>query len=138
MNYLRNVRAARYNRAYDSKEVKSNVESCRHPDEFRIQSILSAIQRGKFKYYVCGGFNRTRGIHVDPLKLAKTHNLNIDECLFEIKDPRIECAVDEFGLTRITPKTHKPPKSEYPARVTYPAMPVRQVNFHQVIEQGDW
>lgn len=138
MTYLRTPKFIQTNRSYEGREQQDNVQASRHPDEFRIQSILSAIQRGKFKYYVCGGFNRIRGLHLDPLRLAKLHNLNVDECLFEIKDPRIECAVDEFGLTRVTPKTHKPPKSEYPARVTYPAMPVRQVNFNQVIEQGDW
>lgn len=104
MNYLRNAKI--HNQNKDESTTPNNVESRRHPDEFRIQSLLMAIQRGTFKYYVCGGYSRARGLRLDPLQIARFHQLNIDECLFEIKDQRIEDAVDQFGLQRVTPSSH--------------------------------
>jgi hypothetical protein len=133
MNYLRNKKT--YDQQSESPVQQSNVESRRHPDEFRIQSLLIAISRGRFKYYVCGGFCRGRGVRLEPLKLARFHKLNIDDCLFEIKDQRIEDAVDQFGLKRVTPNSH----SRGPKAVNiylYPESPVRPINMNITLE-GD-
>lgn len=132
MNYLRKAKI--HNQQAFDPAPKNNVEARRHPDEFRIQSLLSAIQRGKFKYYVSGGFCRGRGVRLEPLKLAKFHNLNLDDCLFEIKDQRIEDAVDQFGLKRVTPNSH----SRGPKAVNtylYPESPVRPINMNIIIER---
>ncbi len=104
MKYLRNSK--NHKQKNDDSTTSNNVEARRHPDEFRIQSLLIAIQRGVFKYYVSGGYSRARGLRLDPLQIARFHQLNIDECLFEIKDQRIEDAVDQFGLQRVTPSSH--------------------------------
>jgi hypothetical protein len=128
MNYLRN-------KTIHNQTQQSNVESRRHPDEFHIQSLLMAISRGKFKYYVVGGFVRGRGLRVDPLKLAKFHNLNIDECLFEIKDKRIEDAVNYFGVKRVNPNSHnRGPKAVNAS--AYPEVQVSHINAATTIEWG--
>lgn len=130
MNYLRNVRV--YHQHAIEQASQNNVEARRHPDEFRIQSLLSAIQRGKFKYYVSGGYSRGRGLRLEPLKIAKFHKLNINDCLFEIKDPRIEAAVDQFGLQRVTPSS----RNRGPNAI--PETPIRRIEVSAVIKRGDW
>lgn len=132
MNYLRNAKI--HNQQAFNPEPQNNVETRRHPDEFRIQSLLSAIQRGKFKYYVVGGFSRSRHLRLTPLQLAKFHNLNIDDCLFEVKDQRIEDAVDQFGVKRVTPNSHtRGPKAVN--TYLHPESPVRHINMNITIER---
>lgn len=75
--------------------------------DHRIETLLNSIKRNHFTYYVKGGFSRSRRCFLTPMQVANMHNLNIDECLFEVKDPRIEEAVKIYGLTIISPNQHR-------------------------------
>lgn len=99
MHYLRNSRSKR--RAVE--EMENRVNERRHPDDFRIQILLNSIAQNKFKYYVYGGFLRGRGLRMGPHKVARLYNIDLAQCLFEIKDQRIEDAVKLHGLQIITP-----------------------------------
>ncbi|MDC5567250.1 hypothetical protein ACG9XL_17030 [Acinetobacter nosocomialis] len=77
----------------------------RHPDEYRIQELLSEIWQKKYKYYVKGGFTRNRTKTVTPSHVARRHSLPMELCLFEIKDPRIEMACIQVGMEIVSPSS---------------------------------
>lgn len=87
-------------------------DDCRNPDEGRIQSLLVAISNRKFKYYVKSSFQRGRGLYRTPMQVAVLNGLNIDECLFEVKDHRIEEAAIMAGMEIVTAKSHRPDREE--------------------------
>lgn len=84
----------------------------RHPNEDRIQQLLIAIQNRKFKYYVKSSFQRGRGLLRTPMQVAVMNNLNLDDCLFEVKDRRIEEAAIMAGMEIVTAKSHRPNREE--------------------------
>ncbi|MCK4108884.1 hypothetical protein [Acinetobacter radioresistens] len=124
MNYLRKPRLE----IQDSYQKNPTRDERKYPDDFRVDSLLHAISRGKFKYYVCGGYIRSRRLNMDPQRVAKLHGLNLDECLFEVKDQRIDDAVTSYGLERITPNTKI-------KKVEQPTSPVCHVVFNTQIKR---
>lgn len=85
----------------------------KHPDEARVQGLLNAIENDCFKYYVKGGFIRSRNTFVTPMQVARLHNLPIEKCLFEIKDDRIKAAILRKGIEVFSGSTHRPNKQGF-------------------------
>lgn len=95
-----------------------------HPTEDRIESLLNAIKRKRFTHYVKGGFSRSRHTYLTPLQVARTHQLNLNDCLFEIKDARIEEAVMREGLTVVTSGSYRVDTTRGYTRQSFECSPV--------------
>lgn len=88
-----------------SRHFTQSTFQKRHPDESRIQELLTEIWQKKYKYYVKGGFTRNRTKTVTPSHVAKRHSLPLELCLYEIRDPRIEMACIQVGLEIVSPSS---------------------------------
>lgn len=84
----------------------------RHPNEDRIQAILADIQNRNYKYYVKSSFQRGRGLIKTPMQVAALNGLDLKECLFEVKDHRIEEAAIMAGMEIVTAKSHRRDREE--------------------------
>ncbi|MBJ8481092.1 hypothetical protein I6M70_17170 [Acinetobacter pittii] len=82
-----------------------NTYNNRFPDENRIQELLVLICQKRYKYYVKGGFLRARSTMVSPVGVAKHNKLPLEQCLFEVKDPRIEMACIQAEMEVVTPSS---------------------------------
>lgn len=78
--------------------VRISAAEAPQMDEYRIAGILQAIRDGRYKYYVKGGFSRTRRMCLTPGQVARLNHLPMEQCLFEINDIRIESEVELKGL----------------------------------------
>ncbi len=87
------------------RHFTENTYNNRYPDEHRIQELLVLISQKRYKYYVKGGFLRARSTMVSPVSVAKHNKLPFEECLFEVKDPRIEMACIQAGMEVVTPSS---------------------------------
>lgn len=87
------------------RHFTENTYNNRYPDENRIQELLVLISQKRYKYYVKGGFLRARATMVSPVNVAKHNKLPFEECLFEVKDPRIEMACIQVGMEVVTPSS---------------------------------
>lgn len=96
--YLR--RNTNHNNCESSANTKSYVSEVAQSQD--IEQIILNIRRGQYKYYVRGGFSRSRRAVLPPMRVAILCNLDLKQCLFEIKNERVEGAVFQAGLQVFT------------------------------------
>lgn len=83
--------------------IKRRRDKNRNPSSERIHNFLKLIANGHYQYYVRGGVCRATGQRLSAMRVANEHGLDMNQCLFEIADARIEKAVFEHQVTVITP-----------------------------------
>lgn len=76
-------------------------------DEWRIDGLIQGIRNGSFKYYVKGGYSRSRRTCLTPGQVARINNLPLGDCLFEVPDSRIEHEVELAKLMIVRASTYR-------------------------------
>lgn len=81
---------------------------------WHIEAVVSKIYAGHYTHYSKGGYSRTSRAILSAAQVAYRCGVMSDKCLLEIKDPRVEQAVQEMGLTIVTPSTHRLKSTKQP------------------------
>lgn len=76
-------------------------------DDSRIEGLIRGIRNKAFKYYVRGGYSRKRRMFLTPCQVAQINKLPVDDCLFEVKNERIEREVSLANLIIIRASTYR-------------------------------
>lgn len=81
---------------------------------WHIEAVVSKIHAGHYTHYSKGGYSRASKAILSAAQVAYRCGVMSDKCLLEIKDPRVEQAVQEMGLIVVTPATHRPKSPKQP------------------------